>query len=276
MLKFLMSDKFKGTGASQGLDRGLLVYDGDELIVGEGLGMGACALQSGGFTFFTSIISIDDSTAHSITVSSDIDIKLVWKLLGIKSLIFTRIIESVCNNFYKKQEKRQDTLLNLAEILKKIFNAKSSFVKIPSQGNIKINYKICEDEAISASENCEIAVDLFCETIKSGFRLFVMNELEGRLFNRGLIDGAISPPPSGWQQIDGQRCELYSPDRKLAFSMTENKSPGNIPGNISSKLFWGREVCGDCNWAGFENEITCNGKSFANYRFSINFREVSE
>ncbi|MHB1483476.1 MAG: hypothetical protein ACYCYI_02335 [Saccharofermentanales bacterium] len=271
MLKFAISDKFKGIGASQGLDRGLLVYDGNELIVGEGLGIGACALQSGGFTYFSTITSIDDSqTEDSFQIISNIDIKLVWKLFGIRSQVFTRIIESICDNIYKKHEKRQNMLLKLEEFLTRIFRIKLCFDKIPSLGTIKIDFKINYDEISSDTAVSEVSADLTCEAEMSGFRLYVMNEIDGAMFSNGLKNGEITSPPSGWQKIDSQ-CELYSEEKSLAFSLTEI----SLPENITSRIYWGREVISSCNWAGFESEIITGGTSVENYKYKIRFREVN-
>jgi len=98
-LKFDISTQYKGTGVSQGLDRGLLVYDDDILLLEEGMGLGACAFQTGSYTYFTSIKSIKKAE-DSFKVVGSIDKKLVWKVLGIKSSLLTRTLEYITTNIY--------------------------------------------------------------------------------------------------------------------------------------------------------------------------------
>jgi hypothetical protein len=115
-------------------------------------------------------------------------------------------------------------------------------------------------------------VNLSFETDKKGCRLFVMNELGGSIFNQAIISGEMAESPSGWQKIDAPS-EFYSNAHSLAFTMVER----DVPDNVKSKLYWGRElVSGHYCWAGFESEITCASLKFENYRYSIKFREVAK
>lgn len=260
ILKFDISRQYKGTGVSQGLDRGLLVYDDDILLLEEGMGLGACAYQKGGFTYFTSIKSIVKEGV-SFKVIYSIDRRLDWMILGIKSYPLTRALEYIGTNLYMKNEKRQEILLKLGGFLRKVFNVKPCFIIVPVQGEIKIHYEL---------RDMEILVDLSCETEEMGNKLFVMNELGGNIFDQGIIDDERSIPPSGWQRIAGT-CELYSLDHALAFTMIEHE----VPVNIHSTRFWGREmVINNYCWAGFESEIVCDSEKFENYRYSIKFRNV--
>ncbi|KNZ42605.1 hypothetical protein [Acetobacterium bakii] len=261
MLSFDISNQYKGSGVSQGLDRGLLVYDDDILLVEEGMGLGACSFQIGGYTHFTSIKSISKA-GDSFRVVCKIDKKLVWKALGVKSKSLTRSMEFITTNVYMKQEKRQKRLLELGDVLRRIFNVEASFVDVPAQGEVEITYEI-RDNAIF--------VNLNCETKETGSRIFVMNELGGSIFNRGIIDGKIAAPPTGWEKLKGA-CELYSYVHGLTFTCVQE----NIPENVTSKLYWGRErTANNYCWAGFESEIICNSNKFNNYRYSIRFREVA-
>jgi len=261
MLSFDISHQYKGTGVSQGLDRGLLVYDDDILLTEEGMGLGACAFQIGGYTHFTSIKSISKAR-DSFRVVSKIDKMLVWKILGIKSKSLTRGMEFITTNVYMKQEKRQGKLLELGDVLRRIFNVEASFVDVPTQGEVEITYEIGENA---------ILVNLSCETKKTGSRIFVMNELGGSLFNRSIIGGKIAAPPTGWEKLKGP-WELYSYVHGLTFTCVQE----NIPENVTSKLYWGREqTANNYCWAGFESELFSRSLKFSNYRYSIRFREVA-
>ena len=260
MLKFDISHEYKGIGISHGLDRGLLVYKDDVLLVEEGMGLGACAIQTDGFTHFTSIKSIEKAN-DSFDVLSLIDTRLEWQVLGIRSGYFTKLLEYFTTNIYMKNEKKQREMHKFGGFLRKLFNVKACFVKVPIMGELRVKYEV---------GNNEIVVDLSCETEKTGSKLFVMNELGGSIFDKGIINGKLVMSPSGWQKMENNS-ELFSHSHSLAFKIVER----NIPDNARSKLFWGREMIKDnyC-WAGFESEILWDSNKLENYRYSINFREV--
>lgn len=262
MLKFDISQLYKGTGVSQGLDRGLLVYNDDVLLLEEGMGLGACALKIGGYTHFTSIKSVKKA-GNSFEVIGSIDMKLELKVLGIKSKLFTKAQEYTAANIYMKQEKRQEQLLRLGALLRKLFKVQVCFVKVPPMGEVRIRYELGHNE---------IAVDLSCETEKTGCKLIVMNELGGSFFDKSIVGGELSASPSGWQEMESS-CELYSRAHSLAFTILER----HVPDNVRSKLYWGRElVIDNCCWAGFESEIICDSGKFENYTYAIKFREVAK
>ncbi|MHC1720022.1 MAG: hypothetical protein AB9844_04855 [Clostridiaceae bacterium] len=262
MLRFDISPLYKGTGVSQGLDRGLLVYKDDVLLAEEGMGLGACAFQADGYTYFTSIKSIY-KTGNSVEVIFSINIKLQHMILGISSDLFTRYQEYIATNIYMKHEKRQELLLNLGGPLRKLFNLKVCFIKGPPLGEVKIKYELGGND---------VSADLSCETGKKTGKLFVMNELGGRIFDKSIMNGEFSDPPSGWEKMVSP-CELYSSSHSLTFTVFEKY----VPDNVKSNICWGREqIDNHCCWAGFESEITCDSNKFENYRYSIAFREVEK
>jgi len=262
MLKFDMSDIYKGSGFSQGLDRGLMVYDDEVLLVEEGMGLGACALQTGGRTYFTSIKDFKRD-GFSFDVIYSIDMKLELQISGRTSKFITKAQEYAVKNIYMKHKKRQEQLLYFGAILRKLFNVKTCFVKVPTLGELRIIYKLC---------NSDILVDLSCDTENTFSRLFVMNELGGNIFDKSILNGLPSYPPSGWKKMENG-CELYSSAHSLSFTIVEKK----VPDNVKSKLYWGRElIANNCCWAGFESEIICESGTFQNYIYSIKFKEVSQ
>lgn len=262
MLNFDLSDNYKGTGVSEGIDRGLLVYDGDILLLEEGMGLGACSLQAGGFTYFASIKSFKKAE-NSLDAVYLIDKRLEWTVFGLKSRHFTRTLEYIATNLYMKHENAQNKLLKLGNHLIRFFKVETCFVNVPAQGEVMIGYQLADNEII---------VDLSCATEKDGIQLFVMNELGGSIFDKSFINGELSAPPTGWQKTDDP-CELYSHDRSLAFTMAEI----SIPDNVRSTLYWGREmVTNTCCWAGFESELKCASNKFDHYRYSIKFRRAAK
>jgi len=257
-----MSNQYQGYGFSQGLDRGLLVYHDYALLLEEGMGLGACALQSEGSTYFASIndIKMVNGSYHA---RYSFDRKLEVTVFGIKLHLITRMQEYLVKNFYMNHEKKQDQLLKLGLLFRKFFRVKNCFARVQSLGEVIISYKLC---------NNEILVNLSCKTEKQGNCLYVMNELGSSFFDQSIQDGEISPPPSGWQKIE-RPCELYSSIHRLAFAIVER----NVPNNVRSSIYWGREhmVNHSC-WAGFENEIIIESGELENYQYSVQFREVAK
>jgi hypothetical protein len=259
MLRFELTDQFKGCGISQGLDRGLLVFQDDVLLVEEGMGIGACALQTGGFTYFASTRSIRKN-GDVLAMMVSLDKKLVWRIFGIKSMIFTKIFEASVSNNYMKRENDQEKLFKKGAFLRRFFHVKSDFVAVEPQGQINASFEISDDE---------ISIGISCKTKKAGGKLFIMNELGGSCFNEGMVNQARTAPPTGWQNLTGP-FELYSPRHALAFSIEERR----VPENVHSRLCWGREVGTDYSWAGFECELVCDTGCFDDYRYVVKFRKV--
>lgn len=258
MLKFDISDSYKGTGFSCGLDRGLLVYADDVLLVEEGMGLGACALQTGGHTYFSSLKDLKKN-GSTFDVTCSIDRKLELKIFGIKSGLFTIVQEYAIKNIYMRHENWQKQLLRLGAVFGKLFKVKTYFKTIPALGEVRIAYSFYKNEVL---------VDLSCEIENMAGKLYILNELGGCLFDKSIINGVPADPPSGWQKIKGE-CELYSDTFELSFSIAER----HMPDNIKSELYWGRELVTDnCCWAGFESEITCESGKFMNYIYSIVFK----
>lgn len=257
-----MSDTYQGMGVSRGLDRGVLVYHDGTLLLEEGMGLGACALQTKGYTYFASIKTIQ-KIASGFEVALDIDQQLVWQLWGMNARLLTRILEKLTTHIYMKQKKRQNALLELGNKLRKLFRVSACFITVPKQAEGLMMIKVGDKQ---------VAVDLSMKTaIKNGKRkIFVMNELGGSHFDKGLINGAMKEPPTGWQKLE-ESAELYSDERGLAFTLEEIQ----IPVNVKTTLYWGREsISNNYCWAGFESELSCETQQFEHYKYVIKFKEV--
>lgn len=263
MLKFDMSDTYQGMGVSRGLDRGVLVYHDDTLLLEEGMGLGACALQTNGYTYFASVKTIK-KIESGFAVVLDIDQQLVWQVFGANARLLTRILEKLTTHIYMKQEKRQNAFLKLGNKLRQLFKVSSCFIAVPKQAEGLMVIKVGDNR---------VAVDLSIKTAtKNGkWKFFVMNELSGSYFDKGLINGDVISPPTGWQKLI-ETAELYSDERGLAFTLEEIQ----IPVNVKTTLYWGREsISNNYCWAGFESELSCETQQFDHYKYVIKFKEVA-
>jgi len=260
MLTFEMSKRYKGTGISNGLDRGMLVYQNGDLLLDEGMGMGSLALQSGGMNYFASIKQITNSSdSGRVEVTLSVDRMLQRTIYGIPSKPLTRFIEKVCTNMYKEREQGQGIWFVIGGWINFVLQIKVDFVPVPSKGIFQLSNEILKNEVrIELSGNLEEAAD----------KIFVMNELSGRLFDHGMINDKITPPPLGWQKT-AKGSRLYSAERGLTFTADEIGKPDNL----STQLYWGREADKDHCWAGFIYELQTKSKSFQKFQYSILFQE---
>jgi hypothetical protein len=75
--------------------------------------------------------------------------------------------------------------------------------------------------------------------------LFILNELDGDIFSRSVIQGLPLPPPSGWRPYPGDAA-LSSEKLGICFWPADTTVSGG-----SWRLFWGRERNSSLRWAGF-------------------------
>lgn len=261
MIGFEMSREYMGRGVSKGLQRGLLAYHAGELIVDEGMGLGVCALQSGGYTYFSTIERIE-MDSNVVEVSYKIDSMLTRSIFGIKSRLLTRFLECLTTNIYMKSEKLQNPLLAMGDLLRWLLNIKTGFEKVGSMADASVAYVVGEYDV-------DVRVNLVSHVESAKF--FVMNELGGTVFSRALKEGIICSPPSGWQRLrEGAR--LYSPERGISFTMFEE----NVPKGVKSSIYWGREVAKGYSWAGFESMIVAENGVVEGYEYKIEFKREGD
>lgn len=254
MLTFEISKQYKGTGISNGLDRGLLVYQDGVLLLDEGMGMGALALQSEGLNYFSSIRQVKTSM-DQIEVTLIMDKMLHRTIFGIHSKPLTRFVEKVCTNMYKEHENSQGLWFRIGGWINILLQIKVVFRGVPSKGEFTLNYQIRPDT---------ILVDLSGKLHGKVDHIFVMNELSGKLFDQGMADGQPTSPPSGWQLAE-EESRLYSEDCGLAFSTNELDKPENL----ASKLYWGREADKAHCWAGYIYQLQTEAKEFQHFRYAV-------
>lgn len=261
MIKFEMSKEYRGSGASKGLQRGLLAYHEGEQIVNEGMGIGICAIQAGGLTYFSTIEEIE-MKAGSVRVSYKIDNVLTRSIFGVKSRLLTRILEYFTTSIYMKSEKIQDSLLTAGDFLRGALSIETTFEKSACMANVDVVYTIGE---------FDVNVSVSCDSKAENSKIFVMNELGGSVFKEAENNGVVCRPPSGWQRfVEGSR--LYSPERKISFTIREK----SVPEGVKSSLYWGREIARGYNWAGFESMLIAENGIVDGYEYKIEFKRTGD
>jgi hypothetical protein len=258
MLTFEMSKQYKGTGISNGLDRGLLAYQNGDLLLDEGMGLGAVSLQLDGINYFATISQMTKLSEH-IEVVLTIDRMLLRTIYGITSRPLTRFIEKVCTSIYKERESGQGIWFIIGSWVNFLLQIEARFVQVPAKGQFFLNYQILSDE---------ILIDLSGSLQEPIDKIFVMNELSGSLFQDAIKNGEIIPPPSGWQLADGENL-LFSQECQLAFTTKEL----NKPSLLESELYWGREADKNHCWAGFIYQLQTDATEFKHFKYTVSFQE---
>lgn len=271
MLELKFDENYDGQGISKGIQRGLLPYLDGKLIMQEGMGIGAFAIQCENRTYFCSIDKITEKNASGkvILVQYRIDRRLDWTFLNRSSSVLTTFLELAASKCYMKAEAFQGPLLKLGTLFRKLFGIRIDFKKIESLGKIRAKYTIKESE---------VYIEVDCKSTCKDYKLFVMNEIGGELFSQAVVDGCEANPPTGWQRLEEKGTDdkrshmLTSASLGVAFYMEEIL----VPSNIETGLFWGREVSGGYNWAGFESEIKCLEDGFSGYIYKICFENHTQ
>ena len=271
MIEFRFDENYYGEGISKGIPRGLLAYHDGVLIVQEGMGLGAFAIQYNNRTYFCSIEKICKSghLDKIIDVEYRVDMRLEWTFFQKSSPLITTFLEMTASKIYMKSEAFQGPILKMGTRLRRLLRISTDFKKTESLGHIKARYTIGKSDIhITVESNVGL----------EKYKFFIMNEIGGELFSRSVICGLESDPPGGWQKIKKTLTQnekshmLKSPSLGLMFYMEEIC----VPANIESVLFWGREVSGGYNWAGFESEIKCSTCGFKDYSYKVYFEKVEK
>lgn len=271
MLELKFDENYDGQGISKGIQRALLPYLDGKLIVQEGMGIGAFAVQCKNRTYFCSIDKITEENASGkvMVVEYRIDRRLDWTFLNRPSPALTTFLELAASKCYMKAEVFQELLLKIGTFFRKLFGIRIDFRKIESLGKITAKYTV---------KQSEVYIEVDCKSACKDYKLFVMNEIGGELFSQAVVDGCEASPPTGWQRIEKKTIDdkrshmLTSASLGVAFYMEELV----VPINIESGLFWGREVSGGYNWAGFESEIKCHEDEFRGYAYKICFESHTQ
>ena len=260
MIRFDLSNNYKGEGISEGLERGILVFFDGKNLVQEGMGLGTVALRTRNLTYFSKKSRLKKISENEYVKEYYIDTVMTWKLFNKRSIVLTKLLEE-CGNFYKKEGgSTQDLLLNMGVWLRKILGITSEMANYRRLGKVIFNYRLYEKEVIISVDFSQILNDN-PENLKF---VCILNELGGDYFNSSRIGKNMLSAPSGWNKIKDseslKRIKLFSEGLKLEFGMDILR---NIP-NFKINHFFGREKVANYNWAGFVMELEIGSADYRN------------
>ncbi len=263
-ISFASDDAYAGFGASHGLSRGLLVLRDGKNITSEGMGIGAPALNTGGVTYFASLMETSSLEHGVITKRFAFDKVQSWSIFSRPSEALSRAIR-VVNRVYMSHPLLQKTLLrpDTGLALCNLLSIRHSYKRTKSMGEASFAYAIDGD---SVRVTCSIFPGC-----GSGWRAFIMNEIGAEHVDSSLRGARTSAPPSGWESLDCDpgRVSLCDSRTGLRFRVSEVK-PGDCPG-IKTDMNWGMEKSARLSWAGFQITITQPGTGSAGLEYTVDF-----
>lgn len=263
--KFYSDDGYKGEGVSRGLSRGLLVRLDGKNITREGMGIGAIAVRSRGFTYFSSDCSTKIIGPGLYEKRYTVNQSLLWSAFGLPSVFLTGLNEFV-SGIYRKSPLLQGTLLNMGIVafIRRILGLKAVFVPTAPVAEAVFTHAVSGEKV---SVNC--SVKFFT---KQKAEVIILNEFGADLFDSGYFAGKIIGPPSGWQELKGKKDfpELYSTARKTRFRIS-SFTPAR---DFKYRVFWGSERAHDLCWAGFEFSFDNDGgiEKKLRFKYAVEFK----
>jgi hypothetical protein len=244
VLEFSPGTGYSGEGVSRGLARGMLVLAGGTNITGEGMGIGAVALECRGRFCFAKDCTTEVTTPYHFGKTFVVDSRMSWGRKGIPTAPLTRILDRV-SEIYMKMPLLQP-LLAVSSPFRTAFGIAPSFEPIPPLAEARFEYR-------SVGDTLEVSCTI--TPLGPGItRIFLLNELAADSFTRGYHGGNATPPPTGWREHEPGH-DLYDPVRGIRFGISSAARGDPIPG----KVFWGREHTKELCWAGFGIELGSTG-----------------
>jgi hypothetical protein len=244
------SDAHAGEGMSAGLARGLVVlHDGDD-ITGEGMGIGAVAARTGGFTYF-GVPTCTRIVGRRVAKHFRIDRRLVWTLWGRPSMLLTRLGARSTGAFMSRPL-LQRTLMHvrILAFVKRLLGLGIALEQVPPVASARVLYAI---DGRGVRVAARLAASSHATTV-----FYVMNELSADAFGAAVKAGRRVRVPSSWEPLDpaGDSPSFCCEARALRFTFGGAQATPGVP----VRSFWGREHAPGINWAGFELELEVSGQ----------------
>ncbi len=242
-IRIVPGPEYAGDGISRGLARGLLVYDGDRNITGEGMGIGSIALRDGEYTYFSrSWTDVQEDGVLRRTFV--LDTRMMWGIRGEPSPVLTRWIENGISA-YMRLPRIQSIIMLPVHPIRTLAGLHPHFEAVPPRGTVTFTYRVSGRQ-----------VDVLVETSDlPGPRdtLCLLNELSAARFTAGWDGKRPAAPPPGWERVSGDRLpvSLVDPLQGIRFWMDRPSASPDMPLTV----FYGREQTGDLCWAGFCIEL---------------------
>lgn len=213
---YYFDDSYQGEGISLGIARGILVKYKNINIVQEWMGLGNLALKNGLMTYFSTTCKSVQLSETQFSKTFLIDGVMLWRINGKLSIFITRVIEMLAK-CYMLLPGLQTKLLKTGTFFPNLVKITPQIIKITPISEACFNYSV-KDEQLNIK--CEI------KSLTGYFnKVIILNELGADYFQKGIKDGKIVPPPSGWEHITSSpdSTAFYNQDYDLSFCVKKIK-----------------------------------------------------
>ncbi len=234
----LVHDPFHREGKTSGMDKGMFLALKGTPCAGESAGLGLPVLKLRGKTYFPSLSSVRSISPTAVEMTFRMDRVLMWYLGEHKApdwfgWISERIVEG-----YVKKVSLQHRLLKLREAVFPVLRIRNEMTRGKGVGSCISRYEAGDGEV-------RVCIDAVWPGGEG--MLAVLNESDGRKFSRlrigeHLFEDAGIP---AWRET-AFGAVFESPSLGLGVSL----SPCEGEGPARYRVFCGREVGAELNWAG--------------------------
>ncbi len=241
---FFRDDCYKGIGISKGLARGVQVMMEGVDLTQEGMGLGAIAVRSNGYTYFSQNSEATWIDSQNMLLDYVIDTVHLSSRKGVAYPLITRIRE-LGVVLYRLLPSFQRVMLWAGVKILRILGVKTTFAPVPPLARARFHFKF-------DGNRVEVCCN-FCAKNEDIDEIFIMNELGAGFFDFGWEAGRLTKPPSGWEVLEDKlRLPfLYSSNKRLRYTLSDIIVNQELP----FKVCWGREQIEDLCWAGFTIQI---------------------
>ena len=230
-------DPSPGTGKTRDMAKGVFLCCTGRLCAGSSAGFGLPVLKMPGCTCFPSLASASFLGSEGMVKKFTLDRTLAWTIHGRSAPSWFGPAMELLVEAFMGLPGFQHAFLRTRALVLSLLSMKSSMVLSSPHGRCSVTYvPVCDGLKITVQAS----------DINGGESLIIMNEVDGRTFNRIrsgseiLVDHMIRP----WFSIPLESVlEARDIDVGISIIPEFNDSP--------PALFCGREVSADLDWAGF-------------------------
>ena len=221
-MDFFHDDCFKGIGISEGLARGLQVMAAGVNLTQEGMGLGAIAIRSNGYTYFSQGSRVVWPDSNNMIQDYVID-TIHMSGRGESANIPVTWISEFFVVLYRLLPACQKGMLWAGIHTRRWLGIKSHFIAVSPRAQARFHLKI-------HTNRIEVCCN-FKTLAKIPHELYIMNELGGSFFTSSWQAGEITKTPPGWQVLDDSQSLpfLYSPIYGLRYSLRDITVDQDLP-----------------------------------------------
>ncbi|HNR50098.1 MAG: hypothetical protein BWZ01_00185 [Deltaproteobacteria bacterium ADurb.BinA179] len=244
LIEFSVSDEISlvhsarpGEGKTALMGKGLFLCVRGRVCTGGSAGFGVPVFRTGRTTFFPGPAELKRTSHGGGEMVFPLDRALVWHMSGKKApYILTGVSERLVEMFMRAPA-YQSRMLDIRDRFLALFQLSGRMLPVQGAGHCRVCFEVSGRKVDFRVDGC---------ALKRKGRLIMLNEVDGASFDL-LRSGGVTWKGGNipaWKR-GGVDAELWSPRLGVGISIVPEAS-----GRLCERLFCGREVARDLNWAG--------------------------